>query len=150
MANVKGTYALVLALDQETDIAVGRLGTFSFPSGHYLYVGSALGGLFPRVRRHVRGGRKIHWHIDYLRQRARLVEVWCLVSDERRECSWYRAATKMPHAGMPVAGFGSSGCGCDAHLLYFASMPSLETFRRKLGESGRDLRKMSLEAEVLA
>ncbi len=83
MANVKGTYALVLVLDAETAIKVGRLATCLFPAGCYLYAGSALGGLFPRVRRHIQGGKRLHWHVDYLRQKARPVEVWYLVSDER-------------------------------------------------------------------
>lgn len=150
MANVRGTYALVLALDKETAITVGKLASFSFPPGYYLYVGSAQGGLFSRVRRHIRGGKKLHWHIDYLRQEAKVVEVWYLVSDERLECRWHQAAAAMPQAQVPLAGFGSSGCGCHSHLLYFASTLSFEAFRRQLGEKGLDLRKMSPEPEELA
>ena len=150
MANVRGTYALVLALDKETAITVGKLASFSFPPGYYLYVGSAQGGLTSRVRRHIRGGKKLHWHIDYLRQEAKVVEVWYLVSDERLECRWYQAAAAMPQAQVPLAGFGSSGCGCHSHLLYFASTPSFEAFRRQLDEKGLDLRKMPRESEELA
>ena len=150
MVNVKGTYALVLALDKETIITVGKLTTFSFPAGYYLYVGSALGGLFSRVRRHIRGGGKLHWHIDYLRREAKAVEVWYLVSEERLECSWHQAAAGMPQAQVLVAGFGSTGCGCESHLTYFASTPSFEAFRHRLGQRGLDLRKMSVESEELA
>jgi len=150
VATLRGTYALVLALDKETAITVGKLASFSFPPGYYLYVGSAQGGLTSRVRRHIRGGKKLHWHIDYLRQEAKVVEVWYLVSDERLECRWYQAAAGMPQAQVPLAGFGSSGCGCHSHLLYFASTPSFEAFRRQLGEKGLDLRKMSPRAEELA
>ena len=150
MATIRGTYALVLALDKETAITVGKLASFSFPPGYYLYVGSAQGGLFSRVRRHIRGGKKLHWHIDYLRQEAEVVEVWYLVSDERLECRWYQAAAAMPQAQVLLTGFGSSGCGCHSHLLYFASTPSFEAFRRQLGEKGLDLRKMSPGSEELA
>jgi len=150
VATIRGTYALVLALDKETAITVGKLASFSFPPGYYLYVGSAQGGLFSRVRRHIRGGKKLHWHIDYLRQEAEVVEVWYLVSDERLECRWYQAAAAMPQAQVLLAGFGSSGCGCHSHLLYFASAPSFEAFRRQLGEKGLDLRKMSPGSEELA
>ena len=143
MANVRGTYALLLVLDKETAITVGKLANFSFPPGYYVYVGSALGELFFRVRRHIQGGKKLHWHIDYLRQEAEVVEVWYLVSDERLECRWYQAAAAMPQAQVLLAGFGSSGCGCQSHLLYFASMPSEEAFRRQLGEKGLNLRKTS-------
>jgi Uri superfamily endonuclease len=131
--NAGGTYALVLRLDAETGIAVGRLGTFSFPPGCYLYSGSALGGLHARVRRHVEGGRRLHWHIDYLRQKADVVEVWYVLSGERLECGWHRAAASMAGAGVPVAGFGSSGCRCPAHLVRFPTMPSFETFREMVG-----------------
>jgi len=51
-----GTYALLLKLDKQERITVGRLGTFDFPAGYYLYVGSALGpgGLQARLARHRR------------------------------------------------------------------------------------------------
>lgn len=150
MGNAKGTYALTLALDKESTITVGRLTTFSFPPGYYLYVGSALRGLFPRVRRHILGSKKLRWHIDYLRQKASVVEVWYLLSDERLECSWYQVAAGMPQAQVLIAGFGSSGCGCRSHLVYFTSLPSFEVFRYRLGEKGLDLRRMSLKSEELA
>ena len=145
MANVKGTYALLLSLDKESHIVVGKLTEHSFPPGYYLYVGSALGGLFQRVERHIRGGRRLHWHIDYLRRNAVVAEVWYLVSGERLECSWYRAALKMPHARVIVGGFGSSGCSCGSHLLYFTCKPEMETFRKVLGTKGRGLRKLSVK-----
>lgn len=147
MTNLKGTYALVLVLELETAISVGRLGTCTFPSGYYIYLGSALGGLFPRVRRHIRGSGRTHWHIDYLRRYTAVVEVWYRVSDERLECSWQVAVMEMPSASMPVAGFGSSGCTCRSHLVHFTNMPSLETFGRMLGAGGKDIRRM-LPGEV--
>jgi len=147
VSNDKGTYILVLALDKETRISVGKLTSYSFPPGYYLYVGSALGGLNSRIGRHIRGGRKLHWHIDYLRRRAGVIEVWYLVSEERLECSWYRAASRLPQARTPVAGFGSSGCGCDSHLLHFISLPSMETFRRVIGEQGKRLQRMTVDGQ---
>ena len=149
MVNVKGTYALILALDEDTPVSVGKLGAFSFPAGHYLYVGSALGGLFPRLNRHIRGGRKLHWHIDYLRKAARVIEAWYLISCERLECSWSQAAAGMPRAQSPVVGFGSTDCGCHSHLVYFPLKPSFNAFRRRLGEEGLDMKKISLESEQL-
>jgi Uri superfamily endonuclease len=52
-----GTYALLLKLDKQERITIGKLGTFDFPAGYYLYVGSALGpgGLRARLARHRRG-----------------------------------------------------------------------------------------------
>ena len=142
MARAKGTYALLLFLDKKTTITVGKLATFSFPRGYYLYIGSALGGLFPRVERHIKGGRKFHWHIDYLRQWAEVVEVWYLVSEERLECAWALAAAEMPKAQVLVEGFGSSECRCRSHLIYYPSAPSFEEFRGRLGEGNKNLEKM--------
>jgi Uri superfamily endonuclease len=147
VTNLKGTYALVLALDRETVITVGKLVTFSFHPGYYIYIGSALGGVLPRVRRHIRRDKKLHWHIDYLTREAGVVEVWYLFSEERLECSWYQTVSHMPQACVPVAGFGSSGCRCHSHLVHFSSMPSFEVFRQLLGQQGSDLQKMCVNRE---
>ena len=136
MSRSKGTYALVLALDEETIIGAGRLGVTSFLKGYYVYLGSALGSLFPRLRRHLSGEGKPRWHIDYLRRYARAVEAWHAVSDERLECSWYRAVAGMPGAKIPVSGFGSSDCKCPSHPVHFSEAPSLEAFERKLKQMG--------------
>ena len=144
--NEKGTYALVLALDEETTLAIGKLGLFAFPPGHYLYVGSALRGLRSRIGRHLLTGKSPRWHIDYLRQRGKMVEVWYAASPARLECAWYETASHMPGAYCPVVGFGSSDCHCPSHLVYFAfSLPSFRDFRDKLGEQGANLRRFRLE-----
>lgn len=153
MSKAKGTYALVLKLNREAVITVGRLTTFAFPAGYYLYIGSALGGLFYRVERHIRGGKKLHWHIDYLKRAGSVAEIWYLVSGERLECDWYRAAADMPGAGVLVDGFGSSGCKCRSHLVYFKSKPSFEDFRRGLGKQGANLKRatpMDFKAGLLS
>lgn len=134
MNQEKGTYALLLALDEEATIAVGKLGTFLFPAGYYLYIGSARGGLFHRLRRHLERRKKLRWHIDYLRQWANVIEVWYLFSEESLECSWAQAAAAMPQAQIPIPGFGSSDCRCRSHLLYYPSPPSFALFRDKLGD----------------
>jgi Uri superfamily endonuclease len=137
-----GTYASLLKLDKQERITVGKLGTFDFPVGYYLYVGSALGpgGLRARLARHRRGGenssqsnsgqtgKKLHWHIDYLLQRAQLVEVWSVASEEKLECRWGEVARRLSGAQVPVRGFGSSDCRCLAHLIYFSERPNREQF----------------------
>lgn len=84
----KGTYALVLHLKRETDIRVGGLGVFRFPAGWYVYTGSARSGLRQRLARHMKKGKLLRWHIDYLREHADPVEVWYTLSEERLECRW--------------------------------------------------------------
>ncbi|MFQ6059323.1 MAG: DUF123 domain-containing protein [Anaerolineae bacterium] len=127
----KGTYALILHLERSEEITIGKLGTFTFPAGYYLYVGSALGpgGLEARLTRHRRRNKKLRWHIDYLLERARLVEVWSVASTEKLECLWAQAAQEISGAEIPVPGFGSSDCRCPSHLIYLAREPSYEEFR---------------------
>lgn len=132
----KGTYALVMALKSEATIAVGKLGRYKFPTGHYVYFGSARGGLSGRVVRHLRVDKPFHWHIDYLIQFADIVEVWYDIGDEQRECLWCQVAREMPNAQILIPGFGSSDCRCPAHLIYFSSPPSFELFRQILEGRG--------------
>jgi len=136
-----GTYVFLLKLDKQERITVGKLGTFDFPAGYYLYVGSALGpgGLQARLTRHRRNtalrsnsGKKLHWHIDYLLQRAQLIEVWSVASKERLECKWSEVARKLPGVQIPVQGFGSSDCHCPAHLIYFSARPDRKQFEQAL------------------
>jgi len=123
----RGTYVLVLRLEEETHINVGKLGEFSFPAGHYLYVGSAQGGggLAARVARHRRAEKKLHWHIDYLTRRADIIDVWYLESPRHLECVVAEAIAALPDAQVLVPGFGSSDCRCPAHLFYFSEPPDL-------------------------
>ncbi|MDY7040259.1 MAG: DUF123 domain-containing protein [Chloroflexota bacterium] len=135
----KGTYALLLRLDEPELIQVGRLGEFAFPTGWYVYVGSAhgRGGLGARLARHHRRaaeGKRLRWHVDYLREHARLIEVWSIVSDQRLECEWARIFAAAPGSEMPVFRFGSSDCPCPAHLTHFAEHP-VDTFSHALSET---------------
>ncbi len=132
MALVKGTYGLILELRPGVRLGVGRLGTFSFPTGYYLYTGSARGGLEARLRRHLRREKPLKWHIDYLRREAKILEIWWSTSDSAGECAWHQAASQLPGARIPVRGFGSSDCRCLSHLVYLPQRPSVEGFRRRL------------------
>lgn len=128
-AGEPGTYILVLHLDSPTRVVVGTLGAFDLEAGYYLYVGSALNGLAGRLRRHCRtNDKRLHWHIDYLRAKAELVEIWWTVSAERLECEWAAALRRLPGVSEPVAGFGASDCRCSSHLYHFSDRPSLDDF----------------------
>src|SRR3989338_9080093 len=75
LARVKGSYVLILQLAETKRLTVGKLGTFAFPTGLYLYFGSALNGLRSRIQRHLRKHKKSHWHVDALTAQAAVVEV---------------------------------------------------------------------------
>lgn len=115
-----GSYCLCLDVGEETMAEVGALGTLVFSPGRYIYVGSALNGIEPRVRRHLRtnSGRpsSIHWHIDYLlRAPGIAVEaVYTQAADERTECD---VASAISRRGDPIRGFGCSDCRCESHLF---------------------------------
>ncbi len=135
---IAGTYILVLHVNRETEISIGRLGTFHLPTGYYLYVGSARGpgGLTARLARHLRERKRSRWHIDYLLREARVVEIWTASSPEKLECLWAQALLRMPDARIPVSGFGSSDCVCPTHLVYSISPPSFHTLASQLHALG--------------
>ena len=113
----RGSYVLVVPMTGRKTLRIGKLGTFEFPRGYYLYFGSALAGLEGRVRRHLRREKVSHWHIDYLTAAARVSKVWWAVGDRRQECSWAGAGLEQGDATIPAPGFGSSDCGCVTHLV---------------------------------
>ncbi len=113
----KGTYVLMLNLRHEVGIRVGALGKVRFPAGWYLYVGSAFGpgGLEARIARHIRRDKKLHWHIDYLREYAEICEVW--TAPGHLECTWAGKLASTPGFEVVAPGFGASDCGCETHLF---------------------------------
>lgn len=122
----KGTYILILQLDQGTHLTIGKLGSFDLPAGWYAYVGSAFGpgGLRGRLKHHLAPVARPHWHIDYLRQVASVQEVWWIASETRYEHEWAAALRQRPGATIPVPRFGASDCKCVSHLLHFRHKPA--------------------------
>jgi Uri superfamily endonuclease len=120
---------LLIPLPRPHRLTIGRLGVVAFPTGDYLYLGSACGpgGLRARLGRHLSASRRPRWHIDGLLAVARPAGLYYLAHppfDEQTikpECSWSQAMTSLPGACIPASGFGSSDCrsGCRAHLVAF-------------------------------
>jgi len=128
-----GTYALLFEARRARRVRVGRQGTLQLRPGWYAYAGSAFGpgGVRARVGRHLAPSRR-HWHVDYLRPGARLVEVWCSYDARRREHLWAETLAALSRAPAPLAGFGASDCRCDAHLSFHETRPPLRAFRARL------------------
>ena len=120
-----GVYHLLVYLSRDAVIEVGRLGTYRFPAGYYVYTGSALGGLEPRIARHIRHQKRLHWHIDYLLQHGYIIEVVKHRTKDRLECQFNQRVLSLPGCEIPVRGFGSSDCKCSSHLAYFEEKPRL-------------------------
>ncbi len=133
----KGTYILVLSLTERQTIAVGKLGSLTFPPGNYLYVGSAFGagGLAARLRHHLKPS-KLHWHIDYLRAVAQLEAIWFSEDGQRSECQWSTILYNLPPLSCLQRGFGSSDCNCVAHLYYCATEEGLAVVNQTLQQMG--------------
>ncbi|RKY27012.1 MAG: hypothetical protein DRP79_03955 [Planctomycetota bacterium] len=118
-----GLYCLVLKLARPAKITVGRLGCKFFPAGYYVYVGSARRGLAGRIARHLRLRKKLHWHIDYLRRKASVIDVRTYEPGD--ECALNRRVASLPGASVVAPGFGSSDCRCRAHLHHFEQIPAM-------------------------
>ncbi|MCH7712870.1 MAG: GIY-YIG nuclease family protein [Chloroflexi bacterium] len=131
-ANPAGGYVLLLHLEHAERIQVGRLGAFDFPPAHYLYFGSALGGLASRIQRHQSTQKRLHWHIDYLTATARVEQAWWAAGRERWECLWAQTALEVPGISLPAAGFGSSDCRCPSHLVQAPSFRAALSLRCRL------------------
>lgn len=120
-ARDRGSYLLLLRLRKARKVNVGRLGTVSFQRGHYVYVGSAMRNLSVRIARHMGRRKKLHWHIDYLRQEADEVIPLPIRSSRREECEIAAALSSILQPG--PSGFGSSDCDCPTHLFRHATNP---------------------------
>lgn len=132
-----GAYQLLIRLHRRQRISVGKLGEFDFPAGYYVYTGSAMGGIEARVARHLRSSKRMRWHIDYLLERGTILRYASRVSSTRQECAANAAVLDISGAAVVARGFGSSDCGCAAHLVYFESEPP-ELPVEKLGELSAD------------
>jgi Uri superfamily endonuclease len=120
-----GSYLLLLRLNQTTELTVGRLGRCILGAGWYVYVGSALGGLGSRLRRHLQREKVRHWHVDALREVADLVRISYRVGPERLECAVAATLVQRTGASRPVLRFGASDCRCPGHLIRFSDEPDL-------------------------
>jgi Uri superfamily endonuclease len=132
----KGTYLLILHLAApQLRLRIGRLGSFDFAAGYYLYVGSAYGagGLSARLAYHQQQHkRRPHWHIDYLRVHAPIREIWTVSCDQRLEHAWVAALQRVAALRMPVRRFGASDTTLPAHLFYTPDPPAIATLSRAL------------------
>ncbi|MBI4456583.1 MAG: GIY-YIG nuclease family protein [Acidobacteria bacterium] len=111
----KRSYQLHIDLEKKIRLNVGRLGTFFFPAGAYVYTGSGKRNIEARLRRHFSATKTTRWHIDYLLRhpRARILRARTFSEEE---CELNRETA----GRIVVNGFGSSDCRgkCGSHLKY--------------------------------
>jgi Uri superfamily endonuclease len=120
-SRLKGTYALVVHVPKNITLPIGSLGLIHFPSGYYVYVGSAQGGLSSRLQHHFRPKTRCHWHIDYLLSSAVIHSVWFQIGGSQ-ECT---LSHELANEFGSIAGFGSSDCRCSSHLFLLPDLSEL-------------------------
>ncbi|KAA0008505.1 MAG: GIY-YIG nuclease family protein [Thermoplasmata archaeon] len=130
---MKGSYILIVKIPENKRIRIGKLGYIQFEKGFYIYVGSAMNGLEGRIRRHLSGNKKLHWHLDYLLGKGKVMEVYIKESNSREECE---VARKLSEIFDSISGFGSSDCRCRSHLFY---AEDIEKIRREVATLGFQL-----------
>ena len=124
MSPEKGVYALLMRLSRRRKIVIGKMGTFVFSPGWYVYLGSAhgSGGLAARTARHRRlnSQKRKHWNVDYLGPFAPLSEIWYSFAPSSQEHAWASVVGAIPGASVPVPKFGAHDCKrCVSHLFHF-------------------------------
>ena len=116
MIGTPGVYILIVYLAGSQTIKVGKKRVIPFEPGYYFYVGSALGGLENRIKRHLAREKKHHWHIDYLLDTGKIIGVLAIPTTHKIEC---QVANSLSEGLESIVGFGSSDCNCRSHLFYY-------------------------------
>lgn len=115
-AQDRGSYLLILKLNRKGNLEFGRRkNRQTFPAGYYVYVGSAMKDLTPRMERHRRLRKNKFWHIDYLREETEFIAALPVRSSEDLECQL--AERLRAFADWVIPGFGASNCACPGHLF---------------------------------
>ncbi|HUK39709.1 MAG TPA: GIY-YIG nuclease family protein [Candidatus Acidoferrales bacterium] len=129
-----GCYSLVIDLKQRKKIRIGKLGEIEFQPGHYVYTGSAMAGLRPRLLRHLSNRKKLRWHIDYFLQdqQARVKKIFLYPAAPGQECRQNQRIGALRGAQFVRRKFGASDCksGCASHLIFFP-----REYRPRMSES---------------
>jgi len=108
MIQMSFSYVLVMELYSDSTLQIGKLGTITLSRGTYAYIGSAHSE--KRLERHLRSQKKIHWHIDYFLQKAKITAIYI---SKKPECELAQKIA-LPY----IPGFGCSDCRCPSHLFY--------------------------------
>ncbi|RMG82062.1 MAG: GIY-YIG nuclease family protein [Bacteroidetes bacterium] len=136
----KGTYVLVVKVNFNKTLSIGKLGKFTFIVGYYFYIGSSFGpgGLRARLNRHLSQHKNLHWHIDYLVKYGQIKQVWYNISPVQQEHRWAQVFSILPSVEPAVKKFGASDCRCLTHLFYTASSNVhhiFESFCRRISKA---------------
>lgn len=147
----RGLYVVWLRVNHPLTVQIGALGRFSLNAGVYAYVGSAQRHRQARVNRHLRvEGKRLRWHIDYLRTHSEVLGVQLLEGEREDECRLAARLAALAGAFRAIAGFGASDCGCPGHLIGFSRMNQVAGGRTTMLEklTGTDRRSIGRADQV--
>ena len=117
------TYQLHILVNRPMSITIGKLGSFSFPPGNYIYTGSGRKNIEARISRHLSGAKKLRWHIDYLLSNPE-VQIIGVGQSEETECT----VNQKTFGRVLVPRFGGTDCRnkCGSHLKYLGVKEPVE------------------------
>jgi Uri superfamily endonuclease len=124
----QGVYALIIENKKDHVVQIGKLGTFLFKQGFYVYIGSALGksatSLEYRLKRHLSSTKKLFWHIDFFlnSESVNIESILYANTSKKEECALASATFQIQGAHIPVPQFGASDCkkvNHSSHLFHF-------------------------------
>lgn len=142
IARQPGTYLLIFSAAEAAAIRVGRLAVLDLQPGYYIYIGSAFGpgGVRARVKHHAGISKKPHWHLDYIRPKLALEEIWYSIDTARYEHEWAEIMYYTLKMQVPVQGLGASDCRCESHFFHTHNKPERATLNRALKKNNKDLK----------
>lgn len=123
----QGVYLLLLYLETETSLSIGKKRIVNFPAGYYGYVGRAKRNLLARLKRYTLPHRKSHWHIDYFLEKAIIQNIWVMKNDKltdlkEEECRLAAEMRRLSPTRLPqLKGLGASDCRCEGHFIFLSS-----------------------------
>lgn len=121
---------MVVQLSEDTHVHVGALGKLCFAKGLYAYVGSAQNGLGKRIERHLRGNKRMFWHVDHFLQSpvSKILKVFYETAGKAEECV---IAKRIGAQGEAIVDFGCSDCHCKSHLFRVEAYDFLRDFMQE-------------------
>ena len=82
-----------------------------------------MNSLEARIKRHLSSEKKLHWHVDYLLKKAKVIDVIYNVSSQKIECDLSQFISAKT---VGINGFGCSDCECESHLYYFKNKKEMD------------------------
>lgn len=141
---MKGIYVLLLRVEKYLRIKVGSLGIVNFDEGEYVYVGSAQNNVEKRLERHLRRGKPLRWHIDYLtiNPYVQVLNASIFPLPKPYECKAVEIISSIGKT-YPIPRFGSTDCRCKSHLFRINI-----SFRRIISHLEDEFKIRSLDADL--